>query len=484
MSKFLYGAAVQGIQNFILQTNKLREIVGASEMVAQICSQLFIDLVGGNNDNLIQHAAGNVKYIFNSRQECEKIVKSFPKIVMTYAPGITLSQAVVEFDGSDFSKAVDSLERKLRIQRNRPIRSQTLGLMGVRRSRQTGLPAVDGKDFRDDASIKKLKASDTLSLCRKSFGIDITRALVAYDIKDITDKNDWIAVIHADGNGLGRIVQVLGKNGAGIFKKFSEDLDMATQRAANKAFAKVQDRFSQGIIPIRPIVLSGDDFTAICRADLAIDYTKAFIAAFEEETTGIFNGIDVFSSGAIRDRMSACAGIAYVKASYPYYYAYDLAEELCSEAKKDVKDKDSIRKGEELPPSGIMFHKVLDSFNTGYSSIEKRELSPTPGISLKYGPYYLSPKKGRWTIEELQMNVSMLSGDDGNAVKSTIRRWLSALHRDSGQANQLLQRAQLLYGNNEKQRQLLDLATSVTEGRTPAYDLLVIHTINTQRTNE
>ena len=34
--KFLYGAAVQGIQSFIFQTNALKEIAGASELVEQI----------------------------------------------------------------------------------------------------------------------------------------------------------------------------------------------------------------------------------------------------------------------------------------------------------------------------------------------------------------------------------------------------------------------------------------------------------------
>ena len=33
---YLYGASVQGIQNFIFQTNELKDIVGASELVAQI----------------------------------------------------------------------------------------------------------------------------------------------------------------------------------------------------------------------------------------------------------------------------------------------------------------------------------------------------------------------------------------------------------------------------------------------------------------
>ena len=36
--KYLYGAAIQGIQSFIFQTNKLQEIVGASELIEIICS--------------------------------------------------------------------------------------------------------------------------------------------------------------------------------------------------------------------------------------------------------------------------------------------------------------------------------------------------------------------------------------------------------------------------------------------------------------
>ena len=41
MTKYLYGASVQGIQNFIFQTNKLIEIVGASELVEQIYITIF-----------------------------------------------------------------------------------------------------------------------------------------------------------------------------------------------------------------------------------------------------------------------------------------------------------------------------------------------------------------------------------------------------------------------------------------------------------
>ena len=46
MTKFLYGASVQGIQRFIFQTNDLKDIVGASELVEFICTDLFQQTVG------------------------------------------------------------------------------------------------------------------------------------------------------------------------------------------------------------------------------------------------------------------------------------------------------------------------------------------------------------------------------------------------------------------------------------------------------
>ncbi len=46
MTKYLYGASVQGIQGFIFQTDKLKEIAGASELVEQICTRLFAECLG------------------------------------------------------------------------------------------------------------------------------------------------------------------------------------------------------------------------------------------------------------------------------------------------------------------------------------------------------------------------------------------------------------------------------------------------------
>ena len=98
-TKFLYGAAVQGIQSFIFQTNELQDIAGASNLVAEICSTMFDEFgKDGEQGDSIVRAAGNIKFLFKNREDCEKAVREFPKKVMEAAPGITISQAVVKYE--------------------------------------------------------------------------------------------------------------------------------------------------------------------------------------------------------------------------------------------------------------------------------------------------------------------------------------------------------------------------------------------------
>jgi len=206
MSKFLYGAAVQGIQSFIFQTNELKDIVGASELVNKICLDLF-EKFAINGENVVR-SAGNIKYLFDNENDCRTAVREFPKKVLTMAPGITVSQAVVVYNEQkdDFGKVVDALESRLHIQRNKPFPSLTTGLMAMERSRKTGMPAVkrENSDILDLATIKKRNSSYNRSqnvnqkLSEDAFGFargTLNKKRIALDIDKIAGKNDWIAIL-------------------------------------------------------------------------------------------------------------------------------------------------------------------------------------------------------------------------------------------------------------------------------------------------
>lgn len=494
--KFLYGASVQGIQGFIFQTNELKDIVGASELVENICTEMFKHY--SKNGKIVVNAAGNVKCIFSKKEDCEFAVRYFPKSVMEKAPGITISQAVVMLqpDESDFKDQVEKLEQRLHSQRNKPLRRVNYGPMAALRSRKTGFPAVEvvndkgNTDFLDEATVAKrefsrpdLPENSTLRLAKKSFGNEeLSAKAIAYDIGDLTDKNDWIAIIHADGNGLGQVVATKNKK-PGELKDFSEKLDVATVKAAQQAFVEIvksPDYCPSGdVVPIRPVVLGGDDMTVICQASLAMRYATSYIRHFEENTLN--NGKE--------NALTACAGIAYMKSSYPFHYGYRLAEALCEEAKKDAKRKDHLRKDGKAP-SCIMFHKIQGSYVSNFSQIERDELTINSKNSLKFGPYYLKHVDGekRWTISELRNNVARLRNvdKDGNAAKTDIRQWLTLMHEDTDKAHQKEQRVHNVA--SQYNDETFTRATSGQErGETyvyPAFDMLQLLTVENQITKE
>lgn len=459
---YLYGASIQGIQNYIFQTNKLREIVARSAKVNAICTEEFDHFQGAGQ--LLVGAAGNIKCLFTSKEECEEAVLRFPKHVQELAPGITIGEAVVKVEGGQVTPAhTEELERRLRVQRNRPVKSLTTGLMATERDRATGLPiALEGGGTP--------LGNATKALYEKFFGRRVDFNEIGYDTEDLTGHNDWLAIIHADGNSLGEVVAQLGSDGAGKLREFSQNLDRATIAAARKACEQTIAHPKQ----IRPVVIGGDDLTVICQGSLAVAFTSAYLEAFEAETRQMGHPL------------TACAGVAFIKSSYPFHYGYDLAETLCGLAKKDAKgDAMKARNGGRIA-SCLMFHKVQSSFVEDFAEIERKELTPSTGSYL-HGPYYTTPQEGRWTIRQLLETADAIAteGDDeANAAKTDIRQWLSLMGRSAEAAAQKSNRVRVI--GSQHLKSLYETATKGTLRddltRYPAYDILALQTVVSQTT--
>ena len=479
--KYLYGASVQGIQSFIFKTNKLAEIVGASEIVEQICTQLFYDAakINKENTNIILSAAGNIKYIFDGEQKCKDFVFIFPKTVMESAPGITISQAVVSFEGDEVSEAIEQLELKLKAQRNRVVSPPEIGFMGLERSRRTGGVAVEfvEKEARDAATKAKLAKKDESSLFAKMAGKKTSAKEFPFDIKDITasGKNSWIAVIHADGNGLGKIIQNKGKelNANGKFKAFSEAIENSTQNAIRMAFEEVVEKENTNYkhYPIRPVVIGGDDVTVIIRADLALDFTDKFLRYFERESEKEFTKLDLLG---YEKGLTACAGIAYVKESYPLHYALHLAENLCTDAKKKVKDKNVEPKYSDIPKSALAFYKVQESFIDDLSLLKARTLKTTTGLDYFAGPYLLD--EIIQIKDKLEIIKEEADKNDKSKATGKLRQIVSETYKDTSTAIFMMERMKEVNNDFYKKLNLDDELKAIKENtQSQLFDLLTLH---------
>lgn len=464
--QYLYGASVQGIQSFIFQTDKLKEIIGASELVEDICTDFFTSFLGSDfkDENLILGAAGNIKYLFDSREACERVVLVFPKKVMQYAPGITISQAVVPYmgTGNDF----EELEKRLRIQRNKSSSvTQGISLMALETARRTGGIVVEidnDNEYIDQAQQLKRKAErdGKATLEKKLLGTASKRRnAFPNEMDHIKDAKNWVAVIHADGNNLGQLLLTMSEKIKSDYsvalKNFSKRLNGSTISAAKRALEETFEGDEKQAF--RPIIIGGDDMTVLIRADKALRFTELFLIYFEEITAQQFSEFP-YPNIIPREGLTACAGIAYIKSTYPFHYGAKLAETLCQQAKNTAKN---IAKKENATqtPSSLMFHKVHSSFVLNYDDLIRQELTArrqsVPDedkdgrMYFNYGPYFIqSQGNGFSTVRQLRKWVEEVLRPE--SPRSGLRNWLTDVKSDPVRADETLARIREIAGERDK----------------------------------
>lgn len=420
MSKYLYGASVQGIQEFIFKTNQLQEIVGASEIVKGL-EKKFEDFSKIEKDKILLNAAGNIKAIFDDAKKLEDVVREFPKLIMQKAYGITISQAVVDMTNPEFDtqeKAIKELEFRLKTQRNKPSIPLDLSINIMRLAPKTARPQVENE--LDKATKQKREA---YSLWFKHEKKDDKEFEKSKELSYISNGKNKIAIIHADGNGLGNLIPKLPN-----ISEFSINLERATTEAYDEAKKTINDD------KIRKIILGGDDMTIICHADYALKFTKVFLDKFEELTEKY-----------TKHKLTACAGIAYANEKYPFHYTVSLAEALCSATKKHAK---AIN--EDLAPSSLMFHNIQSSNYQSWEKFIEDELTiqnDEETIRCDFGPYYLR-QVGQPQIANF-LNTVEAYRCDGSPI-SRLRSWMSELSKSSQSAKNMLDRINEMASQNSK----------------------------------
>jgi hypothetical protein len=412
MAKYLYGASVQGIQEFIFATNKLQEIVGASEIVKGI-DKSFEEITKGLHVNILVKAAGNMKAVFDNYDDCQKVILDFEKRIQQGAYGITISQAVIELEGEEYSQQeMNALIERLKVQRNKPSIPLDMYISILGQNPKTARPIhLYNKDEEPlDIASKQKRDAHTVWFNEKRKIDDKFRELK--EISALSNGKNKIAVIHVDGNGLGQLIPKLKMP----LSEFSTKLDDATKKA-------YKDAFQEGM-KIREVILGGDDLTVICDANIALEFTKNFLQNFEDETKTFIEG-----------GLTACAGIAFCNDKYPFHYAVDLAEALCSASKKHAK-----KINPDLAPSCLMFHNIQSSNYQSWKKFVQDELTIQNDqeiVRLDFGPYYLS-NSSQPLIKDF-VNTVEAYRCEGSPI-SRLRNWLSELGKSKVYAQNLLQR--------------------------------------------
>ena len=526
MAKYLYGASIQGIQEYIYATNKLQEIIGASEIIDSLGQKfndkqeskgvifgVFDELrANGLVEQILLNAAGNFRAIVDGEENLKKIVRDLPKKIMQNAYGITISQATAPYNGNDYGTASKELERKLKTQRNRPSLPLDMSINFMALAPKTARPIVKFDDVLDISCDQKRKAhgrwaeKEYEGKCKKRIGPEKSDKIPFLELKEFSeisnDKNK-LAVIHADGNGLGVLVknltdEVKNTGKLDVIANFSKALDNATRDAYENAIVKTEEVFGKENLKIKALILSGDDMTAVCDADIALEFTKNFIEEFEKETDK--------EKPDIKEKLTMCAGIAYCNEKFPFHYAVALAEELCGAAKKHSKDRYVNDAEKDIAPSCLMFHNVqssnfqswdkfikdeltIGSEKEGRATENKKEECAADGknaseIRCDFGPYYLgdtTKSKNEPKVENFINLAEMYRGE--KSPKGKLREWIKELGINDRLAKVMLDRInEILENKSEFDGALKALYGELSCGnlilekdgaqKTPIYDVL------------
>ena len=163
----------------------------------------------------------------------------------------------------------------------------------------------------------------------------------------------------------------------------------------NESFGESLD-LEENHLPIRPLIIGGDDVTFLCPANMAILFTKTLVELLDAETPA--DAPEQLTEKFSR-HMDACAGIAILPTKYPFFRGYKLAEQLCDEAKKAMRNyakENNFTEKEILHGSSWLDFAILHG-----EQIRATEYHGARG-NLHFGPYRLcNPIDDAHNIENL-----------------------------------------------------------------------------------
>lgn len=410
-----------GIQSYIFSSNRLRENIGASYLVSQATEQWVKEALEGLQKPVHIYAAeapeplihkgkfvaellyaggGNTALLFSSKDYAIQFTQILSKRILKEAPGIQLIAAHQAFDWDNQEKPLSKVIRSLiendlaaKKQRQSPsvpllgsgitaeCQSSRLVAIDITNPSTYGTPEDDKRPISREIGAKLKAVKPANKQLRQTIFEDL---LEEYEIpRDFDDfsrsKGDvsYIAVVHADGNNMGKRFQSLGQgknneeyvaavrklshsvNQAGInaLKTVANALVNSIESEENQTTKTVRGSFSlnDNYLPFRPLVYGGDDVTFVCDGRLGLELAALYLKAFESQQVSDGQPLD------------ACAGICIVKVHYPFARAYEMSEALCQSAKQMVRHSDD----ENF--SALDWHLAASGLSGSISEIRRRE---------------------------------------------------------------------------------------------------------------
>lgn len=463
----------RSIQKYVFGCNKLKTNTGASYIVDGIFTEAMVKVLKQSGlkmpdtdwdkakalEMTKEHpnieceiayiGGGNMIILVRKGEEslriCRRIVKDWSMEVLLNAPGLKTGAAIGEIDLSkeNFQDSLKALYNQLKENQNNVLPQVDLPYTGFTIECDYSGKAVNtyNKDYQRlvsaevAAKIKAFKPAD--GKIKACFHDELGDFEFCSELESLGYKEgeSYISVIHIDGNNMG----VKFSNCRDMLERKS--LSLKVRKTVENAFAKLVKKIvseydsyadvldmralkqgSKRLLPLRPIIIGGDDITFICPGRMGLQYAQAFIEAVNSENLlddKLYDWIVKETGKQVNKKLSCCAGVAIVPAKYPFFRAYELAEQLCDEAKTLSRKDDG----------NYLDFAILHGEKYGDIKLLRKEQYESANGNLHYGPYnVLGKENDKQSVKGLLALSRELAGDKmpRNKVKD-LRR---VLHED------------------------------------------------------
>ena len=427
----VFGTA--SLQRYVFQSNRLKENIGASYLAAHWLgkglvnatqayaaawkeyeenpcrSQLANPVDKDKEVNLIYIGGGNAALLCKSKCIAKKVVKKWSRKVLKNAPGLRVVVGYGTVKDSLAEAYREALNNLGRCEEALPFGSALYSLPIVSTCMSTGQPASERREeennpewisqsaaYKRDAAgtenspgpAQKYIEKKFRSVLEKTEHLPELRFALKLDEELGGRKGEsHIAIVHADGNGMGdRLNRVIDK------EKQEDDeflhnlraFSASTSSLSHKALEKTLLHFKgflplrkslnnpDHVFPLRPIVYGGDDLTFVCDGRVGLHLADFYLKEFSKGSIKVCGD---------HESVDACAGVAIVPTKFPFARAYDFADKLCGIA-KTYRHKHGKLKG-----SWLDFQIIQEGVTSSIATLRDAQYRSLEGQTLHQRPY-------------------------------------------------------------------------------------------------
>lgn len=419
----LYRYEVKGIQSFILRSSRLKDIAAASALVVSGLEEARATLLERTGGELLWSAAGGATLRFPTAAAASGFAEVWPLVVRELLPGPQVIGAV--------SPDLGGLAPRLHAARNQPmVEPYDAGPFVARSGRTGGLAVARGRGGYHDAVHEVLEGRDQ----ERGFEDLLLAGTALEGHRFLRETNDlgglgYLALLHIDGNGIGKeVVRLTEQGDVDAFKAFSLALGTATEDAVRQGLLAVFSPSEDEVLSCRPVVVGGDDVTILLPPAKALPFVRAYTEAFESACQ---------QHAALGD-FTASAGVLFVKNKAPYYAVYETCEELVG----------WVKNATDRTCSALAVHRVTMSPHERLEVTMKRSLAAR-GADLPIflgGPYTLREREGLPSLGDLLDLVQACS----RLPRGGLREWLRVRQEDGERAKLRWQRLGEVLGDSRE----------------------------------